>query len=173
LLWLALLVVLWRAKPEQARLADGLRLLPDVIRMLRRLAADPELPRGVGVRLGLLMAYLLSPIDLIPDSSQYWATPTTQSSSRSFCAPSPTEPGRMPSDNTGPGPEKGSKQSYGSRVCPQPVSARQPFHNCRIAGHELWGVAEAHSWESRNGSFRTGLGACRKATNPAQVGPLS
>jgi uncharacterized membrane protein YkvA (DUF1232 family) len=35
--------------------------------MLRRLAADPELPRGVGVRLGLLMAFLLSPIDLIPD----------------------------------------------------------------------------------------------------------
>jgi hypothetical protein len=29
LLWLALLVVLWRAKPEQARLADGLRLLPE------------------------------------------------------------------------------------------------------------------------------------------------
>jgi uncharacterized membrane protein YkvA (DUF1232 family) len=67
LLWLALLAVLWRAKPEQARLADGLRLLPDVIRMLRRLAADPELPRGVRVRLGLLMADLLSPIDLIPD----------------------------------------------------------------------------------------------------------
>jgi len=67
LLWLALLAVLWRTRPEQARLADGLRLLPDVIRMLRRLATDPALPRGVRVRLGLLMVYLLSPIDLIPD----------------------------------------------------------------------------------------------------------
>jgi uncharacterized membrane protein YkvA (DUF1232 family) len=66
-LWLALLAVLWRTKPEQARLADGLRLLTDVIRMLRGLATDPELPRGVRVRLGLGMAYLLSPIDLIPD----------------------------------------------------------------------------------------------------------
>jgi uncharacterized membrane protein YkvA (DUF1232 family) len=67
LLWLALLAVLWHTKPEQARPADGLRLLPDVIRTLRRLATDPELPRGARVRLGLGMAYLLSPIDLIPD----------------------------------------------------------------------------------------------------------
>jgi hypothetical protein len=59
--WLALLAVLWRTKPEQARLADGLRLLTDVIRILRGLATDPELPRGVRVRLGLGMAYLLSP----------------------------------------------------------------------------------------------------------------
>jgi uncharacterized membrane protein YkvA (DUF1232 family) len=67
LLWLTLLAVLWHTRPEPARLADGLRLLPDMIRTLRRLAADPELPSGVRVRLGLLLAYLLSPIDLIPD----------------------------------------------------------------------------------------------------------
>jgi hypothetical protein len=66
-LWLRLPAVLWHTGPEQARLADGLRLLPDMIRMLRRLAADPELPRGVRVRLGLRLAYLLSPIDVIPD----------------------------------------------------------------------------------------------------------
>jgi uncharacterized membrane protein YkvA (DUF1232 family) len=34
---------------------------------VRRLAADPVLPRGVRVRLWLLLAYLLSPIDLVPD----------------------------------------------------------------------------------------------------------
>jgi len=67
LLWLALLAVLWRSRPDQARLVDGLRVLPDMIRMLRRLGADPAVPCGVRVRLGLLMAYLLSPIDLIPD----------------------------------------------------------------------------------------------------------
>jgi len=44
-----------------------MRLLPDLIRLLRRLAADPNVPRGVRVRLLLLLAYLLSPIDLIPD----------------------------------------------------------------------------------------------------------
>lgn len=67
LLWLVLLVVLWRTKPEEAGLRDALRLLPDVIRLLRRLAADPVLPRGVRVRLALLLGYLALPIDLIPD----------------------------------------------------------------------------------------------------------
>lgn len=67
LLWLVLLLVLWRATPEQTRLRDALRLLPDVIRLLRRLATDPTLPRGVRVRLWLLLAYLALPIDLVPD----------------------------------------------------------------------------------------------------------
>ena len=70
LLWLGLLTYLWRAartNPDQASLREALRLLPDLIRLLRRLAADPDLPRGVRIRLGLLLAYLLTPIDLVPD----------------------------------------------------------------------------------------------------------
>ncbi|WP_380163410.1 YkvA family protein [Jannaschia sp. R86511] len=67
LLWLVLLVVLWKATPDQSRLRDALRLLPDVIRLIRRLAGDRSLPRGVRVRLLLLLAYLASPIDLVPD----------------------------------------------------------------------------------------------------------
>jgi uncharacterized membrane protein YkvA (DUF1232 family) len=46
---------------------DALRLLPDLLRLIRRLAADPTVPTGVRVRLGLLIVYLASPIDLIPD----------------------------------------------------------------------------------------------------------
>jgi uncharacterized membrane protein YkvA (DUF1232 family) len=38
-----------------------------VLRLVRRLAADKTLPRGVRVRLGLLLAYLTLPIDLLPD----------------------------------------------------------------------------------------------------------
>lgn len=70
LLWLALLTTLWitnRNSLDQATLRETLRLLPDVIRLLRWLATDPDLPRGVRVRLWLLLAYLLLPIDLIPD----------------------------------------------------------------------------------------------------------
>jgi uncharacterized membrane protein YkvA (DUF1232 family) len=70
LLWLVLVAVLWRAaraNPDQASVREALRLLPDLVRLLRRLAADPTLPRGVRVRLGLLLAYLLMPFDLIPD----------------------------------------------------------------------------------------------------------
>ena len=44
-----------------------MRLLPDLLRLLRRLAADGSLPRGVRVRLWLLLGYLALPIDLVPD----------------------------------------------------------------------------------------------------------
>ncbi|KAA0015869.1 YkvA family protein [Antrihabitans cavernicola] len=67
LLWLALLLALRRSCPGNLQVADTLRLLPDVIRLLRRLAADPELPRGVRVHLILLLVYLAIPIDLVPD----------------------------------------------------------------------------------------------------------
>ena len=69
-MWLVLVVCLWRAArgtPDHANLREALRLLPDLIRLLRRLAGDPSVPRGVRVRLALLLAYLLIPIDLIPD----------------------------------------------------------------------------------------------------------
>jgi uncharacterized membrane protein YkvA (DUF1232 family) len=65
--WLALVVALALVRPKGAPLGEALRLLPDLVRLLRRLAADPALPRGVRVRLGLLLAYLAMPIDLIPD----------------------------------------------------------------------------------------------------------
>jgi uncharacterized membrane protein YkvA (DUF1232 family) len=67
LLWLVLLAVLWRAAPDQTRLRDALRLLPDLLRLLASLAADPTLPRGVRIRLWLLLAYLALPVDLVPD----------------------------------------------------------------------------------------------------------
>ncbi|MBC7680323.1 MAG: DUF1232 domain-containing protein [Pseudorhodobacter sp.] len=65
--WLVLLAVLWVARPDDLRLRDAVRLLPDLLRLLRRLAGDRSLPRGVRVRLWLLLGYLLLPIDLVPD----------------------------------------------------------------------------------------------------------
>jgi uncharacterized membrane protein YkvA (DUF1232 family) len=67
LAWVALVVVLMLARPRGALLAEALRLLPDVLRLIRRLAADPDLPRGVRIRLAALLVYLASPVDLIPD----------------------------------------------------------------------------------------------------------
>lgn len=66
-LWLALIAILWIAAPDRPRLREMLRLLPDVVRLLRRLAGDSTLPRGVRVRLWLLLGYLALPIDLVPD----------------------------------------------------------------------------------------------------------
>jgi uncharacterized membrane protein YkvA (DUF1232 family) len=65
LAWVALVVALLVARPSGPLLTEAVRLLPDLLRLLRRLAADPSLPRGV--RLALLLAYLAVPIDLIPD----------------------------------------------------------------------------------------------------------
>jgi uncharacterized membrane protein YkvA (DUF1232 family) len=67
LAWAALVVTLLIAKPKGSLLGEAVRLLPDLLRLLRRLAADRSLPRGVRVRLALLMAYLAMPIDVIPD----------------------------------------------------------------------------------------------------------
>jgi len=70
LVWLLLVGLLWRIQrriPGSARLGSAIRLLPDVIRLLSRLAADPALPRGIRVRLWLALTYLLLPVDLVPD----------------------------------------------------------------------------------------------------------
>jgi uncharacterized membrane protein YkvA (DUF1232 family) len=67
LLWGLLLLLLWRARPPDLTVREALRLLPDLVRMVHRLAADRTVPRGVRVRLWLLLAYLLSPVDLVPD----------------------------------------------------------------------------------------------------------
>ena len=65
--WLALVVVLVAVRPRGGLLPEALRILPDLLRLIRRLAADTSLPTGVRLRLGLLLAYLAMPFDLIPD----------------------------------------------------------------------------------------------------------
>lgn len=66
-LWVAGMLLLWWRRPADLRLGDALRLLPDVIGLVRRLAGDTSLPRGVRIRIWLLVAYLAMPIDLVPD----------------------------------------------------------------------------------------------------------
>jgi uncharacterized membrane protein YkvA (DUF1232 family) len=65
--WLALVVALVLIRPQGNILREALRILPDLIRLLKNLTTDRTQPMTVRIRLGLLMAYLASPIDLIPD----------------------------------------------------------------------------------------------------------
>jgi uncharacterized membrane protein YkvA (DUF1232 family) len=67
LAYLALLAALLVARPKGNLLGEALRLLPDLLRLLRRLAADSNVPRGARVRLVLLLGYLAMPFDLVPD----------------------------------------------------------------------------------------------------------
>ncbi len=57
LLWVGLVgCLLWisRNQPDKTRLRDALRLVPDVIRLLRLLVTDPSVPRGVRIWLAAL-----------------------------------------------------------------------------------------------------------------------
>jgi uncharacterized membrane protein YkvA (DUF1232 family) len=65
--WLVLVLALFIVRPKGSLLKEAMRLLPDTLRLLRRLAADRELAHGVRVRLWLLFLYLALPIDLVPD----------------------------------------------------------------------------------------------------------
>lgn len=68
--YLVLLLGLWvyaRRHPETVGMKDALCLLPDLLRLIRRLAADKTVSPGVRIKLVLLLAYLLSPLDLVPD----------------------------------------------------------------------------------------------------------
>ena len=58
-----LLLLVWR--PPGVDLREAKRFVPDLVRLLRSLAADPTV--GVRRRLVLLLGYLALPIDLIPD----------------------------------------------------------------------------------------------------------
>ena len=67
LAWLVLLIALLVARPSGNVITESLRLMPDLLRLVTRLARDKTLPRGVRLRLGLLLAYLAFPLQLIPD----------------------------------------------------------------------------------------------------------
>jgi uncharacterized membrane protein YkvA (DUF1232 family) len=46
---------------------EATTFLPDVVRLFKDVAKDPRLPRGTKVKVAAALAYLVSPIDLLPD----------------------------------------------------------------------------------------------------------
>jgi len=67
LVWAALIAVLWILRPRDMGLGELLRVIPDVVRLVRRLLRDPGVPVGAKVALIVLLVWLISPIDLIPE----------------------------------------------------------------------------------------------------------
>ena len=65
--WVVLLVVLWLIRPRDVRAAELVRLVPDLLRLVRDLIVDGSAPGGVRVALVVLLAWLVSPIDLVPE----------------------------------------------------------------------------------------------------------
>lgn len=66
-MWLVLVIVLLATRPRGVDFVEAKRFLPDVIRLIRQLARDPNVSKGARWRLVLLVAYLASPLDLVPD----------------------------------------------------------------------------------------------------------
>ena len=65
--WLILVIALLIIRPRRGSLRQALRLLPDGLRLVRRMADDNTLSCGIRIRLALLLTYLALPFDLIPD----------------------------------------------------------------------------------------------------------
>ena len=66
-LWLAFIAFVFIARPDDASLRDAVRLLPDTLRLIRRVAADRTIPQRTRALVWLLLIYLAFPIDLVPD----------------------------------------------------------------------------------------------------------
>jgi uncharacterized membrane protein YkvA (DUF1232 family) len=66
-LWLLLLLVFWLLRPRDVPVREILRVIPDVLRLLRALVTDRDVPLDARLVLVGLIAWILSPIDLIPE----------------------------------------------------------------------------------------------------------
>jgi uncharacterized membrane protein YkvA (DUF1232 family) len=65
--WAVLVAILWVLRPRDVRLSELLRVIPDVLRLVRDLLTDHSVPLAVRLALVGLLAWLVNPIDLIPE----------------------------------------------------------------------------------------------------------
>ena len=66
-LWAALLVLFWALRPKGVPAREILAVVPDVLRLIRSIIGDRAAPLDVRVALVGLLAWIVSPIDLIPE----------------------------------------------------------------------------------------------------------
>jgi uncharacterized membrane protein YkvA (DUF1232 family) len=66
-LWLVFVLALIAARPKGFRITQTAQLMPDLVLLVRDLARDRSIPRRVRTRIWLLLAWMASPIDAIPD----------------------------------------------------------------------------------------------------------
>lgn len=65
--WLLFIAVVWIFRPRNVQLGQLLRIVPDVLRLVRQLIGDDSVPFGARAALVGLLAWLINPIDLIPE----------------------------------------------------------------------------------------------------------
>jgi uncharacterized membrane protein YkvA (DUF1232 family) len=65
--WAILLVILWLLRPKGVPVREIIRVIPDLLRLIRALIADRAVPLDVRAALLVLLVWIISPIDLIPE----------------------------------------------------------------------------------------------------------
>ena len=65
--WAVLLALFWLLRPKGVAVRELVGVVPDLVRMLRDIVRDPAAPLDVRVMLVGLLAWIISPIDLIPE----------------------------------------------------------------------------------------------------------
>ena len=65
--WAIFIVLFWALRPKGVPVRELLGLIPDVLRLLRSVIGDRSAPADVRLVLVGLLAWILSPIDLIPE----------------------------------------------------------------------------------------------------------
>lgn len=65
--WALLIVIFWLLRPKGVSVKEVVRLVPDVLRLLRSVISDRSAPLDVRVVIGGLLVWIISPIDLIPE----------------------------------------------------------------------------------------------------------
>jgi uncharacterized membrane protein YkvA (DUF1232 family) len=66
-LWAALIVLFWVFRPRDVAVREFVRVVPDLLRLLKAIITDRAAPFDVRVVLVGLIAWIISPIDLIPE----------------------------------------------------------------------------------------------------------
>lgn len=65
--WILLIGWLWLIRPRDVGMGDLVRVVPDIARLVRNVLGDASAPTSVRVALVVLLVWLVSPIDLIPE----------------------------------------------------------------------------------------------------------
>lgn len=65
--WLLFIAVLWVFRPRDVQLGQLVRIVPDLLRLVRQLIGDGSVPLGARAALVGLLVWLINPIDLVPE----------------------------------------------------------------------------------------------------------
>jgi uncharacterized membrane protein YkvA (DUF1232 family) len=65
--WALLVAILWLLRPRDVAVSELLAFVPDLVRLVRALLGDRTVELRVRFALAFLLAWLISPIDLIPE----------------------------------------------------------------------------------------------------------